>query len=65
MVVKIIFLSYNRRLKYMKILKIKENPFRKREVKKLPEDAIYIQHSINDNEVYYSKTKNCYYEVIK
>ena len=29
----------------MKILKIKEKPFRKREVKKLPEDAIYsAQH---------------------
>mgnify|MGYP000844867408 CR=1 FL=1 len=49
----------------MKILRINEKPFRKWEVKKLPEDAIYIQHSINDNEVYYSKIKNCYYEIIK
>lgn len=49
----------------MKILRINEKPFRKWEVKKLPEDATYIQHSINDNEVYYSKIKNCYYEIIK
>ncbi len=49
----------------MKIIKINENPFRKWEVKRLPKDAIYIQHNVNNNEVYYSKIKNCYYEIIK
>ena len=54
----------NRRLK-MKIKRIVESPFRKYTVKKLPKDAIYRQHNIDDNEVFYSKSKNAYYEVIK
>jgi len=49
----------------MLIKKIIEKPFRKYVVKNLPKDAEYIQHSVKDNEIYYSKSKNCYYEVMK
>ena len=49
----------------MKIKRIAESPFRKYTVKKLPKDATYQQHNIDDNEVFYSKSKNAYYEVIK
>jgi hypothetical protein len=49
----------------MKIIKVSQNPFRKHEVKNLPKDAEYRQQSINDNEVYYSETKQSYYEIIK
>lgn len=45
----------------MKIKRIVENPFRRYEVKKLPKDAKYVQHSINDEEIYYSKLKQAYY----
>ncbi len=41
----------------MKIKRIVESPFRKYEVKKLPKDAEYVQHSINSEEIYYSKLK--------
>jgi len=49
----------------MKIKKIAQNPFRKYEVKNLPKDAEYKQQSVNGNKVYYSKIKQCYYEVIE
>jgi len=49
----------------MKILRIKEKPFHRYEVKKLPKDAEYVQHSINDEEIYYSKLKQAYYVIIK
>lgn len=49
----------------MKILKIVESPFRKYIVKNLPKDAEYSQQSVDDNEIYYSKTKQCYYVVIQ
>lgn len=42
-----------------------KQPYRKYTVKKLPKDAEYRQQSINDNEVYYSKIKQSYYEVIR
>jgi hypothetical protein len=48
----------------MKIKKITENPFRKHEVTKLPKDAEYRQQSVDDNEIYYSKSKQAYYLVI-
>ena len=48
----------------MKVLRIKENPFRRWKVKNLPPDAEYTQQDINDNGVYYSKIKGCYYVVI-
>jgi len=49
----------------MKIKKITENPFRKHEVKNLPKDAEYRQQSVDDNKIYYSKTKQSYYVVIE
>ena len=49
----------------MEIRKIIEKPFRRRKVKNLPKDAKYTQHSIDNHEVYYSKTKNSYYVVAK
>lgn len=49
----------------MKILKIVENPFRRYEVKYLPKDAEYSQQSVDGNEIYYSKIKQCYYVVIQ
>lgn len=42
-----------------------KQPFRKYTVKNLPKDAKYSQQSVNGNEVYYSKEKQSYYEVIK
>lgn len=47
----------------MKIKRIVENPFRKYEVKRLPKDAEYIQQSINNEEIYYSKSKQAYYVI--
>ena len=47
----------------MKILKVVEKPFRKYAVKNLPKDAEYRQQSVDDNEIYYSKTKQSYYVV--
>lgn len=49
----------------MKIKKIIENPFRRYEVKNLPKDAEYRQQSVDDNKIYYSKMKKCYYVVIE
>lgn len=49
----------------MIIKKIIANPFRKHTVKNLPEDAEYSQQSVNGNKVYFSKSKQCYYEVIE
>lgn len=49
----------------MKILRIKENPFRKWKVKNLPNDAEYRQDDVNGNPIYYSEVKNCYYVVVK
>jgi hypothetical protein len=49
----------------MKIKRIIEKPFHRYEVKKLPKDAEYVQHSINDEEIYYSKAKQAYYVVTK
>lgn len=45
----------------MKVKRIVESPFRKYEVKKLPKDAEYVQHSVNSEEIYYSKLKQAYY----
>ena len=47
----------------MKIKRIVESPFRKYEVKRLPKDAEYIQQSINNEEIYYSKSKQAYYVI--
>lgn len=47
----------------MRIKKIIEKPFRKYEVKNLPKDAEYRQQSVNDNKIYFSKIKQCYYVV--
>jgi len=49
----------------MIIKKISQNPFRKHTVKNLPKDAEYRQQSINDNKIYYSKVKQCYYIIIE
>ncbi len=49
----------------MKIKKITENPYHKHEVKNLPNDAEYRQQNVDDNEIYYSKSKQAYYVVIK
>lgn len=49
----------------MIIKKIIQKPFGKYVVKNLPKDAEYTQHNVNNNEIYYSKSKQCYYEVIR
>ena len=49
----------------MIIKKIIEKPYRKYIVKNLPKDAEYRQQSVEDDEIYYSKSKQCYYVVIK
>lgn len=49
----------------MNIKKIKENPYRKYSVKRLPDDVEYRQQSINDDEIYYSKKELAYYVVSK
>ena len=49
----------------MIIIKISESPSRKYKVKNLPKDAKYNSQSVNGNEVYYSKSKNAYYEIKK
>jgi len=45
----------------MKIKKIIQSPFRKQEVKNLPNDAKEIQFDVNNNMVYYSESKQSYY----
>jgi len=47
----------------MIIKKIIENASRKYTVKNLPRDAEYKQQSVNDDKIYYSKTKQSYYVV--
>lgn len=47
----------------MVIKKIVEKPFGKYKVKKLPKDAEYKQQSVNDEDIYYSKSKQAYYVV--
>jgi len=47
----------------MKIKKVIENPYKKYTVKHLPKDAEYRQQSVNDDEIYYSKSKQAYYVV--
>ncbi len=49
----------------MKIMKVKEKPYRKYEVKNLPKDSEYRQHDVNNNEIYFSEAKQSYYVVIK
>lgn len=45
----------------MIVEKIKENPYRKYTVKKLPNDVEYRQQSVNDDPIYYSKSEQAYY----
>jgi hypothetical protein len=42
-----------------------KQPYRKYNVKNMPKDVEYRQQSINDNAVYYSKTKQSHYEVMR
>lgn len=49
----------------MIIKKIIVNPFRKQIVKNLPKDAEYKQQGVNGNKVYFSKSKQCHYEVVE
>lgn len=48
----------------MKIKKVTQKPFRKREVKYLPKDAEYKQNTTGGNKIYYSELKKSYYVVI-
>jgi len=52
-------------VKLMNIEKIIEKPWHKYKVKKLPKDAEYRQQSVNDDPIYYSKSKLAYYVVSK
>ena len=49
----------------MNIKKIKENPYRKYSVKRLPNDVEYRQQSVTDEEIFYSKEKKAYYVISK
>lgn len=49
----------------MVIIKVSEIPYKKYKVKNIPKDAKYECQSVNGNEVYYSKSKNAYYEIKK
>ena len=49
----------------MKIMKVKHDPYRKYEVKKLPKDLEYVQQDIKDNEIYFSKTQQAYFVIIQ
>lgn len=45
------------------IKRICQNPYFKYTVKELPKDAEYVSQTINDNKLFYSKSKESYYEV--
>lgn len=47
----------------MQIKRIVENPFRKYTVKNLPKDAEKRGYSVNNDKLYYSKSKQSYYVV--
>lgn len=49
----------------MLIKKIIEKPFRKYIVKNLPKDAEERGYSVDNDKIYYSKSKQCFYVVIE
>ena len=49
----------------MKIKKVVQKPFRKYIVKNLPKDAEERGYSVNNDKLYYSKSKQSYYIVIE